>query len=205
MTLENVRVVNYLPDENGFLKQENPQPFDYSIGYKFSQSTNSQMAWLRIGFLAAHITYDTMREMVAVDIGSGNNCFVQEASQVFKRIVPYDLKGDSIPKKELYSTSWDIVFLTDVLEHFHRIDELWDLNFHYGFISFPETPKDYDLTKWKHYKPDEHLYFLKQKDFIPWVQRHGYSVVATGCVEDLIRKRWDPGRVNIATVLIEKQ
>ncbi len=194
----------FLTDANGFLRQHNPRPFEYDLTYKARQSTNPSMAWLRLGWLAAHIPYDVMSGFTAVDIGAGNGTFVAEASKVFKRCAPYDLRGDSITDKELYHTDWDLIVMSDVLEHYHDINDLWSLSFEWGMISFPETPQDYPLESWRHYKPNEHIYCMTAAAFAVWVGKHGYKVVAAGCPEDMIRRRWDDSRVNISTFLIRR-
>jgi hypothetical protein len=198
-----VKTIEYKTDKYGFLKQQNTQPFDYSLDYKAKQATNSKMAWLRLGWLSALIPYEELRDFNVVDIGAGNNCFVREAEKVFKRIVPYDLTGESIADTELYSTVWDLLVMSDVLEHYQDIDDLWELQFKYALISYPETP-DIDLERWRHYKPNEHIYCLNRPDFYRWVMGHGYYVVASGSPEDILRHRWDPDFVNITTVLIKR-
>lgn len=197
-------VYEFIPDANGFLRQVNPKPFEYTLDYKARQSTNPAMAWLRLGWLAAHIPYDTLRTFTAVDIGSGNGTFVREAAKVFKRCVPYDLRGESITDKELYHTHFDLICMSDVLEHYHDVNDLWALSFDYAMISFPETPCNIPVNIWRHYKPNEHLYMMTAKAFKPWVEKHGYEVVASGCPEDMIRSRWDDAHVNISTFLIKR-
>lgn len=200
----NTQNIVYKKDKNGFLKQENPQPFDYSLDYKAKQSTNHKMSWLRLGWLSALIPFGEMTDFNVVDIGAGNNCFVREGSNVFKSVVPYDLSGESIPETELYSTPWDLIVMSDVLEHYHDIDDLWKLQFKYAMISYPETP-DMDLARWRHYKPNEHIYCLNQDAFYKWVIKHGYGIVACGSPEDMLRKRYNPDIVNITTALIVKR
>lgn len=202
-TIYKTNTHTFLPDSNGFLKQENPQPFNYSVDYKQKQSTTSQMAWLRLGWLAAQLPYNLLKTYKCVDIGSGNGIFTKEGTNVFKHIVPYDLSGESIEESELYSTNWDIVFLSDVLEHYPNIDDFWNLPFKYAMVSFPETPK-MNLSKWRHYKPDEHIYMLNSQNFIKWVQKNNAHVVAKGNPEDCIRKPWDNELPNISTFLIKR-
>lgn len=197
--------VLFSPDKNGFLRQVDPKPFDYTLDYKARQSTNAAMSWLRLGWLAAHLPYEMLKGMTVVDIGSGNGVFVKEAQSVFGRIVPYDLAGESITDQELYSTNWDLIVMSDVIEHYPDIDDLWTLAFDRALISFPERPFGTDLRTWRHYKPDEHIYLLDANSFGCWVQVHGYEVEAAGCHEDLIRKRWDEHRVNISTFLIRRK
>lgn len=194
----------FMRDSYGFLKQQNPQPFDYTLAYKARQSTNPAMSWLRLGWLASHISVPVLKTFNAVDIGAGNLTFVKEAAKVFRRVVPFDLAGESISKEELYDTEWDILVLSDVLEHYEDIDDLWKLKFRYALISFPETPENMDLRTWRHYKPNEHIYMLNAGSFSSWVSRWDGLVVAAGCPEDLLRKRWHPDKVNISTFLIRR-
>ena len=196
--------IKYTRDKHGFLKQMNPKPFDYNLSYKASQSTNIAMSWLRLGWLLSNLFYGRIRHFNMVDIGSGNGSFVDEARKVFKRAVPYDLAGKSIDESELYSTRWDVVVMSDVLEHYSDIDMFWTLQFKYAMISFPETPKDYPLEDWKHYKPNEHIYCLNRESFEKWVKANGCEVIASGCPEDAIRKRWDNKKVNVSTFLIKR-
>jgi len=191
-------------DVYGFWRQIDPKPFNYDLDYKAKQSTNQAMDWLRLGWLSSHIQVQTLKTFNVVDIGAGNGSFVMEASKVFRRVVPYDLVGESISEQELRDTLWDLISLSDVLEHYHNIDDLWSLHFKYAFISFPETPEGFDLTKWRHYKPDEHIYMINAASFALWVQRWGCQVVAAGCPEDMLRVRWDPFKPNISTFLIRR-
>jgi len=198
-------LIPFSPDKHGFLRQNNnPCPFVYDTSYKARQGTNTAMSWLRIGWLAAHIPYPELKTFNAVDIGSGNGSFVKEAQNVFKRIFSYDLAGESIADTELYSTNWDLISMADVLEHYPDIDDLWTLSFEYALISFPEKPMGTDLRQWRHYKPNEHLYMLDAATFSQWVVANNYKVIAQGCPEDFIRKRWDTEKTNISTFLIKR-
>lgn len=198
--------ISYSRDKYGFLKQDNPQPFDYSLAYKEKQSTNPRMSWLRLGWLSASIPYDRLCKMSAVDIGSGNGNFVRESSNVFKEVKPYDVTGESIDDVELYGRHWDLVVLSDVLEHYDDIDKFWGLNFEWAMISFPETPNPdkFDLSRWRHFKPNEHIYLLTADRFLNWVVSHNCEVIAYSNFEDALRTRWDSSLPNISTFLIRR-
>lgn len=203
-TVQETRVARFDRDKYGFWKQQDPQPFNYTMDYKARQSTNPAMSWLRLGWLSNHVPIPTLRTFNVVDIGAGNLNFVKESAKVFRRVVPYDLTGESISQDELYRTDWDLIVMSDVLEHYHNIDDLWNLRFRYALISFPETPEGTDLRDWRHYKPDEHIYMLNAQAFAQWAARWECQVLACGCPEDLLRRRWDPQRVNISTFLIKR-
>lgn len=199
---KNGRTILYERDDYGFLSQVAPEPFKYTLGYKARQGTNVEMVNLRIRWLRQHI--EDFKTFSAVDIGAGNMVFVKEAAKHFKSLVPFDLAGETISEFELYNAFWDIIFMTDVLEHFDDITDLFKIKFKYAFISFPETP-DFDseqLAQYRHFKPDEHIWMLNCEGFCRWAVDHGCEVVATGCPEDTIRTRWDKDRVNITSVIL---
>lgn len=192
--------------EHGFWRQVGAKPFKYDEAYKAKQGTDEFMSCLRIGFLSGIFGYK-LKGMTAVDVGSGNGSFVKAASRVFKRIASYDVAGESITRSELLGTRWDIVILTDVLEHFERIDDLFDIPWRYAMISYPETPEvdRWDrLVGWRHFKPDEHLWCLNYRGVRRWMRRNGCRIERVSDFEDLIRTRWQHDHRNITTVLASR-
>ena len=192
-------------DKYGFWKQENPSSFDYTQEYKNHQSTNAEMVYLRLGILAS---YFHIKGFNAVDIGSGNNQFVRIASPHFKRLVGFDVCGESITSFELYKSMWDIIFLFDVLEHYQDINDLFKINFERIMISFPETPQVdtwEQLTTWRHYKPNEHIYCLNKEGMIKWFNEHGYNILCVNHAEDFIRRGQDTSKHNITTILARRK
>lgn len=191
----------------GFWKQINPEKFEYSQQYKQKQSTNENMAYLRIGWLSSFFDYEQLSKLTVVDIGSGNGTFVDVGKNVFGKCVGYDVCGESITQQELNETKWDMIVLSDVLEHFDNIDDLYKLNWKYAFISFPETPKDVktqsDLEKWKHFKPNEHLWCLNLNGFIEWATDNQCEIIGYSNTEDIIRSRWNKEQPNITSVLLK--
>jgi hypothetical protein len=200
----------YSYDENGFIKQVEHDHFYYDMEYKIAQSTNVEMSYLRIGWLSASISYDEMQSLDMVDIGSGNGEFGRHCAGRFKSTSDYDLCGDSITRDELMTREWGLIVLSDVLEHYEDIDELFDMKWKYAMISFPETPlfSSFDeMKKWRHFKPNEHLYYMTLEGVVEWAERKESSieVVNKGCFEDLIRKRWNENITNISTVLLKRK
>ena len=131
--------MDFIKDKYGFWKQVNPVPIKYDEHYKEVQKTTPEMAWLRLGslFTVLNKNINELSTWKICDVGSGNGCFIKEAKKVFNYACNYDLSGESITQEELYSTKWDIIFLTDVLEHFEDINDLFKISFKYLFISFP--------------------------------------------------------------------
>ncbi len=197
--------INYLKDKYGFWKQQNPAPIVYDTNYKSIQKTTVEMSWLRLGFLLSALKEPptTLANWQVCDIGSGNGIFAREAANVFPHIKEYDLSGDTISEEELHTAKWDLIVLTDVLEHFTDINDLYRLQFKYMLLSFPETPvvtTQEELQTWRHYRPNEHIYCLHADGVAKWLQENGYTVLACNNIEDAIRKA--PYPVNITTMLV---
>ncbi len=197
----------FTKDKYGFWKQDNPRIFKYTADYKARQATTEAMAFLRLGWLGATYPPDVLRTMTAVDIGCGTRCFINNCRSYFKELKGFDLKGRSISEEELRHTRWSLVILSDVLEHYREIDELFTLNWDAAFLSFPETPpvsKWEDLRKWRHFKPDEHIWMLNTVGMYKWATDRGAEVIDSSFVEDFIR-RPQPGLArNIASMLIRR-
>jgi len=196
--------------EGPFIKQVEHEDFDYTVDYKARQSTNVEMSYLRLGWLSASIPYEKMSKMRVVDIGSGNGMFVSCARNVFSEVYGYDLCGESITEKDLKETSWDLVVMSDVLEHYEDINDFLLLKWEYAMVSFPETPKCNsfeELRQWRHFKPNEHLYYLDLKGMKQWLSNTEPSIeiVNHGHFEDHIRSRWDEDLPNITTVLLRRK
>lgn len=207
-------VIQDLPDgyeyeENGFVKQVNHIDFPYDEKYKEKQSTNAEMTFLRLGWLSAYVSCDDIMSMKVVDIGCGNGEFIKHSSRVFDNIHGFDLAGESISTEELEETVWDLVVLSDVLEHFDNIDYLFTrLKWKFCLLSYPETPEVEtfeELSSWRHFKPNEHIYYLHESGVKQWVAKHDAMVVGCGDPEDMIRKRWHEDKRNITTMLILRE
>ena len=190
-----------------FIKQTTSARIAYNDAYVSKQRTTTDMAYLRIGWLSAHIPYTQLKTARIVDIGSGAGVMVDVLAQICAVVKNYDLCGSSITLEELQNTSWDIVVLNDVLEHYDDIAALFKLSWRYAFLSFPETPDvlNFDeLTKWRHFKPNEHIYHLHAAGMHDWVAQFDARVVACSHFEDILRTRWDANLPNITTMLISR-
>ena len=203
MSEEFVKVEPY-----GFWKQVNPIPMTYTEEYEKSQSTTMEMSWLRLGEFSSRVsmlfkkTPDYSKWKVC-DVGSGNGTFQKEASKVFGYACGYDVVGSSISKEELYGTHWNAIFLTDVLEHFTDINDLFKITTDIVYLSFPECPKVDDwreLKTWRHYKPNEHLWMLNGDGVVQWLIDNGWLSCQPSHVEDMIRRNPDVEH-NISTIV----
>ena len=191
-----------------FWKQKDPQPFEYTVDYKLKQSTNIEMSYLRLGWISNFLSIPQMKSMNVVDIGCGNRCFLNCVTNSFKNVYGYDVAGESISKHDLYTLEWDLIVLSDVLEHFEDINDLFKMKWKYAFISYPETPVTdsiEELSKWKHFKPDEHLWCLNEEGMKAWLGNNNCNVLGISNFEDIIRSRWDETLPNITSFFIENK
>lgn len=197
-------MIDFVKDDYGFWRQLNPDPITYDEAYKAIQKTTTEMSWLRLGVLINTLNKPLaeLKNWWMCDVGSGNGTFAKEAAKVFGNVREYDLSGNSISADELYSRHWNVIFLTDVLEHYSNIDDLFSINADYIFLSFPETPGVTnwgELQDWRHYRPNEHIWMLNKDGVVKWLRDHDREVLYTGNPEDAIRK--SPYNVNISTVI----
>ena len=191
--------------EGLFIKQLNPTKIAYDAVYVNKPRTTVEMAYLRLGWLSQHLTYAKLKQAKVVDIGSGAGVMTTSLKQICANVKNYDLAGPSITKKELRDNFWDVVVLNDVLEHYDNIDELFELKWRYAFLSFPETPNVAtfeELTHWRHFRPNEHIYHLYEDGVRIWAAQMGADTVAAGDFEDILRTRWHPDFRNITTMLL---
>ena len=195
----------------GFWRQRDPEPIEYTEEYERKQSTTEDMSWLRLGFFLGSTEcclkdkYRDYSNWRVCDVGCGNGTFKREASKVFGTVCGYDIVGDSISKEELYKTRWNAVFLTDVLEHFQDINDLFKINTDLIYLSFPECPEVSnweELKAWRHFKPNEHLWMLNCKGVNRWLIDNKFTPLSpcSGYPEDVIRRNKDVEH-NIATTV----
>ena len=193
--------------EGTFIKQITPERIAYDENYISQCRTTEQMAYMRLGWLAAHFSYESLKQFCVVDIGSGQGIMLPVLEKACKVVKNYDLSGPSITKEELESTHWDLIVLNDVLEHYDNINDLFKLKWSFALISFPETPvvQSFDeLRTWRHFRPNEHIYHLHVVGMREWVNRNNARVVKANNFEDILRTRWDETKTNITTMLIER-
>jgi len=196
-------------DKIGFIRQVEHVKFPYTVEYKARQGTNVEMSHLRLGWISSFFRCEELSRMNVVDVGCGNGEFVRCCTSKFGRVVGYDIVGDSIKEEELYGTVWDMVVLSDVLEHFEDVETLFKMKWKFCYLSFPETPNVFDfedLKKWKHFKPHEHLYYLTAAKVRAWLESHSkVKVVGMSNFEDLIRKRWNCNKTNISSIMAKRE
>ncbi len=192
----------------GMLRQRDPGAFRYDPDYLQRQSTTAEMSYLRLGYLMAQISYDELRTYDVLELGPGAGVFFDVLKPHVRSMAGHDAVSESdyctLGWNESTHQPWDLVCGFDVLEHFADIDSLWQLDFRWGFFSLPAPPRGGVIATWRHFKPDEHIWYVTAEQFEQWAALHGYRLEAAGCPEDCIRRRWDDSQNNINSFLIRR-
>lgn len=226
----NINGVPHHYDSHGFLKQSEPEKFDYSKDYLEKQGTTQAMAYLRMAIMAEVTGIRPAHQPMVLEIGVGSGVMLRELMRVYgiaspasesQNLVcnvfghdvgpaPDGMDGQMMSMAKIDECYWNMLFACDVIEHFHDIDHLWDFKFQFAYLSFPRPPEGFigsppSSTTWRHFKPNEHVYYLGQDEVTKWVEDHGYEVVYWGCPEDMIRRPPAGQAININSVIIERK
>lgn len=138
-----------------------------------------------------------------LDYGCGTGAFLRSSPNGF-RCAGYDI-NPFIPYKETpWGYTWDGVSMWDVLEHMYRPDEfIKQLETRFLFLLVPDvTHAPRDVTKWKHFKGDEHQHLFSQLSVVTMLERCGYKVREINRDEAILRDPKHPSY--LVTVVAEK-
>lgn len=209
--MENYEILN-----NGIIKQKkilkDKCVYDISYSSKYNEygENGRLLAHMRLGFLLASIKKIPNS---ILDIGYGNGDFLNACLKCISSCNGTDISNyplsENINKldfKDIFKKHFDVICFFDSLEHFENINFIRDLNCNYIFITLPWChfkSKEW-FEKWKHRRPDEHLWHFNKNAMINFFKENGYEPVNCGIsFEDTIRKdkRYNP---NILTGIFKK-
>ena len=202
--------ITFEKDKYGVIKQVSPiEPFVYNEDYITNQSTTVEMAYLRLGYVVSKVGYDTLVNSKCLELGPGNGKFFENAQKYVKSIDGYDVADtpySTTSWKNIIDNKWDIVFAYDTIEHMPNIKEFFDINFDFAFVSVPRIPDNKDLfnSNWRHFKPNEHIYYFNEISFSKMANDYGFKVKDVSSIEDIIRTRWDVEQININTYFLQR-
>lgn len=194
-------------DARGFVHQLESQPFNYTRDYCHAQSTTLEMAYLRLGIIAREVGYDALIRARALELGPGEGMMMNALRRHCLSVDGFDVAPTpyvTISHSEATKRRWDLLIACDVIEHFPSIDSLFEYDFDWAYISTPCMPEG-DLSRWRHFKPNEHLWYFTREDLTRWFESRGYEVKYAGHTEDLIRTRWDRTKANISNFVIRRR
>ena len=131
-------------------------------------------------------------KMTLLDYGCGPGAFHKSARNGFITY-GYDINPccgfPSVPDRKV-----DILTMWDSIEH---LEEPWEIigsiNPKYIFIGTPniDSVKD-DVTKWKHYRPNEHLHYFHLGSLTHNLERLGYGILEYNFTEGNLRDKECP-------------
>ena len=202
-------ITHHFDAKTGFLRQTNPDDFVYDNNYNQKQSTTVEMSYFRLALMMSHLPADLFINPKILEIGPGKGVFLEVLRRHFDNVHGFDVVDSSyysdvspvFAKKE----NWDILIACDVIEHMRDISELFSYNFDYAYVSTPWMCPIELMSKWRHFKPNEHIWYIEPEKFHKWASSFGYSVVFSGSPEDVIRKRWDKKFPNIASFILMRK
>lgn len=129
-----------------------------------------------------------------LDWGCGNGAFIRSSFNGYY-CQGYDINPNSpFSDPTLYREHWDAVTMWDVIEH--MVDPghfVKGLDSQYVFMATPDVSSaPRDITKWKHYRPDEHQHYFTVPSLISLMEQGGYDLIEIGRDEARIRDRNNP-------------
>ena len=186
---------NYAKDKNGVIYQINRKPFDYDGAYiqeAYGQAPVAEMSFLRLGHLIGSIGHVPSS---LLDVGYGKGDFLKAASRIIPNVSGYDVPPaypvDGVRVVDnIYAEQYEVVTFFDSLEHFDDIYKINDLRCNYICISLPWCHyfSDEWFSRWKHRKPNEHLWHFDDAALKRFFANLGYEAISTCNVEDAIRR-----------------
>lgn len=202
---------NYELDSNGVLYQVTKTPIKYDEKYSsaydnYGESTN-YMSHLRLGFIVGSI--GNVPNSI-LDVGYGNGSFLKTSRQIVSNCYGYDVSGVNLPDNigvvdSLFGKHYDVITFFDSLEHFDNIYFLDKLDCDYICISVPwcHNFNDEWFNKWKHRRPNEHLWHFDEKSLKCFMNSQNYEYINHTNIEDTIRKT-EYSYPNILTSIFKK-
>lgn len=189
-------IPNHATNEDGLVFQVNPSPRTYDIDYaqKYDAygTLNSDISHLRLGYVLGTLGYVPKS---ILDVGYGNGAFLKVCTSLIENCYGFDISGFPVPAGAHFSADWlneqvDVATFFDSLEHF--TDPYVIANCHAKYIigSLPwfHNYSDEWFTQWKHYRPNEHLWYFNPYSLANFAHTIGYELINFSNVEDVVRK-----------------
>lgn len=206
---------------NGVIEQINPEPYVYDRNYiraryeTYPVETQAAVAHLRLGLIIG-TTGEHLAHRRILDWGYGNGAFLKAARE-WCGFIPFghEINEWPIPKGCISCTSplresWDVVTFFDVLEHIPNAPEvIANLCTEWLVISLPWCPYSplmdnrIAFLKWKHRRPNEHLWHFSSPALYNFLEERGFKVTYLSNPEDVVRTGSGLGP-NILTVVAKK-
>jgi hypothetical protein len=222
-TLSGAIYAHYYEDENGVIKQHNPQPFIYDEKYCSTYDTpeykkgSDILQALRLSYCLGIVGHELggfygLENLSLLDVGYGNGAFLkfcQKCSNI-KKLYGYDITGIKIPGVEvipdLHFVRADIITFWDCLEHFNDVSFLHNIDASIIVVSLPYCHiKEKGIQwfdTWKHRKPNEHIRHFDRISLMKFMRSYGWKNISLSYHEDIIRAGVDSP--NILTMAFKR-
>lgn len=187
---------NYIKLENSVVKQLNYNKIIYDIDYvknrydHYGEKTHL-MSHLRYGYLIGSIK--NIPDSI-LDVGYGNCDFLKLCQKNINNCYGNDVSSYPLPEgitfvDDITENFYEVICFFDSLEHFDDISIVKDLKCKYIFISVPNCHyiDDEWFSKWKHRRPNEHLYHFNNESLTIFMKENGFELLNTSNIEDIIR------------------
>jgi hypothetical protein len=196
-------IENYLVTEEGIVKQIKYNKICYDLDYikTFVDldriHKGKHMSYIRFGLISGIISFSHTCNKKILDVGYGSGSFLSVCKDAGFNIFGNDIVMNSnsdIPfVSDIFHDRYDIVTFFDSLEHFDDIHFINRLKTRYIVITVPWCHyfSDEWFYKWKHRKPNEHLWHFNDKALVKFMGKYGYECVNLSNTEDVIRRPVD--------------
>ena len=203
----------YQVSDIGVISQVKPVPFKYDVNYVDTYNTEAYkrqseiLQALRLGFVTAS---HGRSPQSLIDYGYGNGAFLLTAKQAIPEVYGLDVTGIQVKGCEIISELKEVEVITffDSLEHIPDLSFVKELPCKTVVISLPHCHYHTEgqvwfNTKYKHRKPNEHLYHFNPSSLRLFMMRNDWIEIAQSNIEDIVRKS-EHGLPNILTMAFQR-
>jgi hypothetical protein len=165
--------------------------YDATYAHQYDHRPVREMSNLRWTFIQSTLGLPAASRIL--DVGYGNGAFLKRARAADMAIFGVDLHNEDfgVPVVDFDTPQdYDLVCFFDSLEHFPDFAPILRLRARNVVVSIPYTP-DFILTaptKWRHFKPGEHLHYFSRSSLDMFMRDWGFPErLAEGYPEDDLR------------------
>lgn len=135
-----------------------------------------------------------------LDYGCGADAFMDHVrSRVSSDVDLHSFDPFFLRDLRFSENGYDVTTFFDSLEHMYRLSLIPALRGDNLVISIPILPHNQDVLKWKHFRPDEHVWMFSQSALRSLMFKFGYEFVKMDDFEIQL------GRQDIYTFLFKKK
>jgi len=165
--------------------------YDGDYAHQYDRRPHAEMSCLRWEFIQQHLALRQGSKIL--DVGYGNGAFLHHARRAGMEVFGIDLHGEEFGITEVGYGSpihYDLVCFFDSIEHFPQFHDVFRLDARHVILSIPDPPNLLlsEPTRWRHFKPGEHLHYFSRESLDLLADGWGMRLkIAEGHPEDAIR------------------